>query len=471
MTSRTPSLPFWLVLLLMSAFAAAHQASTLWPDGDGVVWAQDDDDDDDLDDDDELSASVEAGIYVSADKMLKARAVSSTEKLREMRRRAIRHARHADDQNLVYISLPRAFAEARRQRRDQGKIDDKLKHLAGLTRIEYLFVYPDADELVIAGPAEPVDTTEPHRPAGAATGRPVVQLTDLLDMLRLADRQVRKIGCSLDPDPESMQRVQAVVQRYGAISRGERRAFARDLKDAMGGQNVRLFGVDEASRAAHAFLVADYLMKRQALGLAPIPIRGMTHAITPRAKAAGRFWFEPAYEPIRQSRDKRVYALDGARLQVKSGRLMFQEGGAPRKAKAFATNFTRHMADLAAAEPAYADLQNLVDLYLLAHLVEADQLDEQADWHWDWARDDQAWRTPRFRVPETAEPLISFTSGSIAAGGVSISVQSVIDQDKREVDRSGRLDALRPELPDTGWHWFEVDPTAAGDAEAPDAAE
>jgi len=456
MPTTLKRLPFWMLLLLVLAFAGGHQLSTVWPDATGVVLAQDDPDDPDDpdDDDDELADSVEAGVRIDAQKMLRVRAVASGEALRAMHQRVRRHARHAGQTKLVYIALPRAFAEARRQLEAEGEIEAKLRHLAGLTRIKHVFVYPEAGQLVIAGPSEPVDATEPHRPAGERTGRPVVQLTDLVDMLRLAAAGEEKIGCSLDPAPKSMERAQAVARRYGSISRGERKPFVRDMKEAMGGQTVRLFGVSDTSRAAQVCLVADYRMKRQALGLAPIPVRGMTHAIARRAKAAGRFWFESSYEAIRQSEGKRVYALEGARLQVKSGRLMFQEGGASRQAKAFATNFTRHMAKMTAAEPAYADLQNVTDLFLLAHLIDADELDERVDWDWRWAKSAEAWPTPRFKAPQTAEPLVSFRNRSIAAGGVSITVQSAIDN-ARQTDESGKLAGLMPDLPETGWFWYD----------------
>lgn len=435
-------------------------------DGDGVPDNVDTDDDGDgipdseegsdvIFGDGEFTDSVEAGIRIDANRMLKVREVSSAKKLREMRRRSLRHARFANEAGMVYVSLPRAFAAAREQLKADGEIDKQLKHLAGLTRLDYVFVYPGSGELVVAGPAEPVDATEPHRPVGRKTGRPVVQLTDLVDMLRVASADVGKVGCSLDPDPDSMKRVQAVARKYGSISAGERARFARDMKEAMGGQKVRLFGVAEASRGAQAFLVADYRMKRQALGLDPIPVRGMTHAIARRAKAAGRFWFESSYEPIKMSADKRVYALSGKRLQVKSGRLMFQEGGASRKARGFATNFTRHMDKLAAAEPAYADLQNLTDLFLLAHLIRADKLDNRTGWDWGWASSADNWPTPRFNVPETAEPLISFTNRSIAAGGVSIKIADTIAQASRAVDNTGELAKLLPELPEKGWFWYE----------------
>jgi len=462
MIARTKSLPMWLVLLLMFAFAAAHQLTTLSLVDDGAAWAQDADDDDDDDDDDEFDdADLAAGISVDAARMLKVRDVAPAAKLREMRQRMTRSAQAAKKEGgLVFISLPRAFAEARDRIEGGGELGGTLKHLAGLVQIKYVFVYPDRDELVIAGPWEPVDDREANRPIGKASGRPVVQMPDLLEMMRLAAKGTDRVGCSLDPDPESMKRVNAVTRKYGAITRNERRSFLRELKEAMGDQRVRLWGLSDSSRSAVAFLAADYLMKRQALGLDPIPVRGMTHAVTPRAKAAGRFWFEPAYEPIRMSQDGRVYELSGARLQVKSGKLMFQEGGAPRKAKAFAANFTKHMDALAAAEPAYADLQNLVDLFLLAHLIEGDRLDEVAGWDWAWARSAKAFPTPRFRTPETAETLISATSGSIAVGGVSIRLGEILGREHRITDASEALRALLPELPEAGWHWYEAAPDA-----------
>ena len=81
-----------------------------------------------------------------------------------------------------------------------------MKYLAGLQRIEYVFYYPDSKDIVIAGPAEGWITDVANRVVGMSTGRPVVQLQDLVAGLRAfppGGEPTGLIGCSIDPTPES----------------------------------------------------------------------------------------------------------------------------------------------------------------------------------------------------------------------------------------------------------------------------
>ena len=59
-----------------------------------------------------------------------------------------------------------------------------MKHLAGLTRIEYVFYYPETQDIVIAGPAEAWIATSGNRVIGVESGQPVLELQDLIVALR-----------------------------------------------------------------------------------------------------------------------------------------------------------------------------------------------------------------------------------------------------------------------------------------------
>ena len=61
---------------------------------------------------------------------------------------------------------------AKRLAESQG-IDDVMRNLAGLTRVEYVFCYPETGDIVLAGPAEAwgrgalgTDAGHRHRAAG-----------------------------------------------------------------------------------------------------------------------------------------------------------------------------------------------------------------------------------------------------------------------------------------------------------------
>ena len=55
-----------------------------------------------------------------------------------------------------------------------------MRHLAGLSQISYVFVYPENGEVVIAGPAEGWRYNEYGMPVGVESGRPTLQLDDLV---------------------------------------------------------------------------------------------------------------------------------------------------------------------------------------------------------------------------------------------------------------------------------------------------
>ena len=95
-----------------------------------------------------------------------------------------------------------------------------MKNLAGLTRVEYVFCYPDTGDIVIAGPAEAWAAAPSGRMQGVVTGRPVIELQDLIVALRAfpAGGNTKKgpfIKCSIDPTAEGLARMQQFLSEFG----------------------------------------------------------------------------------------------------------------------------------------------------------------------------------------------------------------------------------------------------------------
>ena len=86
-----------------------------------------------------------------------------------------------------------------------------MQHLAGLTRLEYVFCYPESGDIVIAGPAEAWGEAPSGRMQGIESGRPVLELQDLIVALRAfppgADNKKPFIYCSIDPTEEGLSRM------------------------------------------------------------------------------------------------------------------------------------------------------------------------------------------------------------------------------------------------------------------------
>ena len=66
----------------------------------------------------------------------------------------------------------------------QGTLTDEMRYLAGLQRVRYVFYYPDSKDIVLAGPAEGWVPDLSGRIVGLTSGRPVVQLQDVVVALR-----------------------------------------------------------------------------------------------------------------------------------------------------------------------------------------------------------------------------------------------------------------------------------------------
>ena len=63
-------------------------------------------------------------------------------------------------------------------------LDETMHTLAGLQRIQYVFVYPESNDLVLAGPAGDWTTGSEEIPVSTQTGLPIVLLDDLVVVFR-----------------------------------------------------------------------------------------------------------------------------------------------------------------------------------------------------------------------------------------------------------------------------------------------
>ena len=78
---------------------------------------------------------------------------------------------------------------------------DEMLNLAGLEKIKYVLVYPETGDLVLAGPASDWAKDAEGRLVSTASGRPILQLDDLVTVLRYlsscAGKHVRLFHCSV----------------------------------------------------------------------------------------------------------------------------------------------------------------------------------------------------------------------------------------------------------------------------------
>jgi hypothetical protein len=377
------------------------------------------------------------GVYVDAQGVLRAREVAAGKGPDAVRKPAAKPGAdkpmNLGPDGLTYVSLPRLFAEVRAATAAGKPVPDDLRHLGGLTQIRYVLLYPEQQDLVIAGPAEA------WRPqglfaVGRQTGRPVMQLDDLVVALR---QEGAPFGCTIDPAPDSSKRAEEVACKH---ARSSRKTRLDALKAALGPQTAKVFGTPADTRMALALVAADYRLKRLALGADKAPIAGLGYAVDDSRAAACRLWFEPKYEPLLVSADGNAYELRGPRLQLKAGAYSFDPRGATGAARKYADTFTAKLPQLAQAVPLFAELQNIADLNVVAALIKADQLDRKAGWDTAWLRSrDGGCPVKQVAVPRQADTVVNVTSGSMVAGGVEMSVSRWVAPASRELDNGGHL--------------------------------
>lgn len=371
-----------------------------------------------------------AGVYVDADGVLRSRELDGAKAHPKPAKGTDKTVSLGPD-GLTYVSLPKLFAQVQEAVAAGKPIADELRHIGGLTEVRYVLVYPDDKDLYIAGPAEDWET-DGLAALGKRTGRPVMQLDDLVVALRQGGTP---FGCTIDPSPDSLKRSEEVALKYARSSRKERLAA---LKDALGPQTVKVFGTSADTRTAFAMLAADYRLKRLSLGADKSPVPGVGVAVDDSRAAAFRVWFEPKYEPLLVSPDGNAYQLRGQRLQLKAGAFSFDPRGATPAAQRYADAFTAKIPQLAQSISLFAELQNVADLNVLAALIRTDHLDQKAGWDMSWIRrKDSGYPLLQLPAPRLAEAVVNATNGSIVGGGVEMKVNPFIAPDARQVDREG----------------------------------
>lgn len=395
------------------------------------------------------------GVRVDAQGVLRSRTTDADPRLAELWKKS---ATSRKDAKLLYVSLPRLFAEARRAVESGKPVPDDLRRLGGMTKLQYVFVHPDAGDLVIAGPAEPIESTDAYRPLGRITGRPVLHLDDLVTALRAfgPGRRPDRIGCDIDVTAEIRERVANRVKAVGPTARilGFRKACDQ-VAEAGGPQPVKYYGIDTETRYAFVCVEADYRLKQLALGLLPSPVPQVVsyRSLLDRPEKEHRFSLESNYDALLAAPGGLAFELRGPSLKVNGGLLGDPRSG-PDDMSAAGRRFTalcnENFDALARHLVAWADLCNLGDLAVFAALAAEDKLAEKARWDTAWVLDPKGYPVARMATPASAATLCNVTVKGDAAlfvtGGVWLKPADAAS--KRSPDHRVAAKSARPEQ---GW--------------------
>ena len=291
------------------------------------------------------------------------------------------------------VSLKR-LQETIRDQLDQGQeLSDDILKLAGLQRVEYVFAYPDRNDVIIAGPAEGWIENAGGRTVGITTGKPVVLLEDLLTALRVftPDRPTDLwVGCSIGTSAEGRRRLSELQRQLPArVARHEEAELAAyivpAIEEALGNAGVSVFGVPAASNMAQVMLEADYRMKLIAIGREPPPIRMPT--FFEKLKGAPRdnfqrWWFTPNYKCVQVTPDRMAFHMAGQGVQLGTeeyktdgrGGMMQVKAKPLRAARLYAESFTKKYEEIAAASPVFGQLRNAIDVLIVANHLQREDM-------------------------------------------------------------------------------------------------
>lgn len=337
--------------------------------------------------------------------------------------------------------------------------DDVQQHLAGLQRVQYVFIYPDQRDVVIAGPASGWKENEEGRTVSLENERPVMQLDDLVVVLRNAFGGPGKFGCSITPTKTGLAAAKATSEKWAAnpLKPGQRDRWLGELRDSLGKQDIEVDGIDPRSRAALILVEADYRMKLVGMGLEPGTV-GVTsyfanvNPAKPPKMDVLRWWFELNYQPLRTTAGNDAFALRGTGVKVLSENEKLtpegervHTGQANEPTAAFADSFTQHFEALAAKYPIYAELRNVFDLAIVAAILEQEDVPGQLDWELTHFGPDGAYAPHLGQAPQQVQTIInhrSFENKAViagASGGVVCHPPVLVDRSKYEIDRGTAL--------------------------------
>jgi hypothetical protein len=391
MTSHRPFANIWrrlAAITLCALVGVIHSTANAQDDGDG--------------DGGTIGTSPFSGVAVDADGVLKRHVASDAGgelmRVRVQQAQAALGADLSKPSQLRKVSLTRLIKLIDQAVAEGHGPDDAMLNLAGLTRIRYVFYYPETKDIVLAGPAEGWVDTPDGRVVGWNSGQPTLQLEDLAVALRTFAPEGKKnplVYCSIDPTQDGLARMQQFLSEFGRqIQPGTEDAaeqfIAEGLRESLGMQVITVGGVPASTHFAQVMVEADYRMKLIGIGLEqpPVSIATFVAMANPAAMARNalqRWYFVPDYQRIKVAEDGFAAEFIGAGVKlVGEDEVVNQRGGRQQAAsqsgasRKFTRSFTEKYNQLAERAPVYGQLRNCVDLLVAAAFLQQHDLYDQA---------------------------------------------------------------------------------------------
>jgi len=413
------------------------------------------------------------GIIVDADGAVRLpNASERQEMLNELRAQAAKNAPELNQRTEMRKVSLRALEAALTDvlAGNQDRVPDDLVYLAGLQRVQYILVYPEQHDIVLAGPGEGWKFDENGNAVGVTTGLPAVRLDDLLVALRTVEAaRTEGISVSIDPTDEGRQRFEAFMKRQTQFSP----AVLKPAAEAIGLQQVTFTGVPTDSHFARVLFAADFRMKQFGMKLDKPPIAELPSYLDMlKAKrqlpgsATPRWWMACHYEPVSHSGDRLAWEIRGQGVKAltedevaAADGTVQGTGRADPIAKQWADLFTKHYPDLAAKDSTMAQLRNLMDLCVVSAVIKREDLASLAGGPGFplLTNSDSKFAVGQLPAPKTVEPQCSFlkigrnyvitASGGVQIESWEVASKSVVSPQLKSVHTQGAPQAGKT------WWW------------------
>jgi hypothetical protein len=371
--------------------------------------------------------------------------------------------------DLRFVSLRQLEAQVAEASQAGMPLPDAVRFVAGLQRVKYVLVYPEQNDIVLAGPGEGWRVDARGSIVGATTGRPLLLLDDLMVALRVAESaNISGISCSIDPTPEGLARVAQLPPPPRATQGPQSAALrGRQIEEALGPQTITVTGVPATSHFARVIVAADFRMKRLGMDLERAPIDGLPSFLAMAKSRRGalhnmmpRWWLAPMYEPLRRDAEGLAWELrgQGVRCLTEQGYLeggqLERTGKSDPTAQKWADTFTEKFDELAREDSTFGQLRNVMDLAVVAALLMKEGLLEHSGLELPNLMGGQPldeYAAPRM-VPSQASFVKAGRTWIVSvSGGVQIFPWQVADRTEVTANlaksRSGRPTG------ETGWYW------------------
>ena len=423
-----------------------------------------------------------AGVQVDAEGVLRVKRFADPTGELTRRRLAEAKAKIADKtavSPLRKVSLNRLEAAVAALTEKNAPITEEMKNLAGITRLQYVFFYPETGDIVLAGPAEPYVADLSGRMIGAKSGRAVLQLEDLVVALRSfppTGQEAQVISVSIDPTQEGLQNMrQFLVDISGRVRPGDADAIVAGLRERLGLQNVTVQGVSPKTHFAQVLVEADYRMKLIGIGMEQpaVKISSYVERANPRdvsRNALQRWFFTPNYDCVRMAEDKLAMELvgDGVKLVganelVQADGSRVSAGGSSRASEMFCSTFTQNYPALAQKTPVYAQMRNLIDLSVAAAFIQQQDYYGQSGWKMETFGDEEKFPVEIYETPKTVETACTAvwkgnTLMTPVGGGVHIEPKQALEAKNLIQEETSKVSDVRAQtklegLAEGQWWW------------------